>query len=162
MATATAPPSIRTISLPILAAAAPDCRPGWPAVVVEGLAPAVPLGVGAAEYGAGTTVTAVMVLWLPFGSTVVSSTVEVTELEDPASDAGGAVVSEFAAAEEGDDPPEGDRVTTPPPTVLMTVTPATFVVVMTLPGTKAAVADCAGVDDLVADDAALDCAFDWL
>lgn len=84
IATATAPPSIRTISLPILAAAAPDCKPGCPAVVVAGLTPAVPLGVGAAEYGAGTTVMAVTVLWLPSGKVVVCRTVEVMEREDAA------------------------------------------------------------------------------
>lgn len=129
MATTTAPPSIKTISFPILAAAAPDCRPGWPVVVVAALTPAVPLGVGAAEYGAGTTVTAVTVLWLPSGRVVVCRIVEVMEREDAGLDDGAAVV---AAPEAPAD--EGERVTKPPPTVLTMVTPDTSVVDTTDPG----------------------------
>jgi len=143
IATATAPPSIKTISLPILAAAAPDWRPGWPVVVVAGFAPAVPLGVGAAPYGAGMTVTAVTVLWLPSGKVVVWRIVEVIELEDaPFGDAPAVVAAPEAppadAAESlgdaGEPPFEGDSVTNPPPTVLMIVAPDPSIVVTTAPG----------------------------
>lgn len=119
-----APPSIKTISFPILAAAAPDCKPGWPVVVVAGLAPAVPLGVGAAEYGAGTTVIAVTVLWLPSGRVVVWRIVEVMERED----------ADGAAVVAPPEPPVGERVTKPPPTVLTMVTPDPSTVVTTGPG----------------------------
>ncbi len=128
IATATAPPSIKTISFPILAAAAPDCKPGEPVDVVAGLAPAVPLGVGAAEYGAGTTVMAVMVLWLPSGKVVVCRIVEVMEREDAAEDDGAPVVAAPAF------PADSVRVTKPPPTVLTIVAPVPSVVVTTDPG----------------------------
>jgi len=130
IATATAPPSIKKISFPILAAAAPDCKPGEPVDVVAGLTPAVPLGVGATEYGAGTTVTAVTVLWLPSGKVVVCRIVEVMEREDAAEDDGAPVVAAPAF------PAESVRVTKPPPTVLTIVTPVPSVVVTTDPGAE--------------------------
>lgn len=138
MATATAPPSIKTISLPMLAAAAPVCRPGLPAVVVTAFAPAVPLGVGAEEIGAGTTVTAVTVLWLPSGRVVVWRIVEVIEREESGPPD---IAALDTAAEEADEslgdneeaPADGVNVTKPPPTVLMIVTPDPSVVVNTAP-----------------------------
>lgn len=84
IATTTAPPIIASISffIPIDADAAPFCSPGDPPVPV-GFAPAVPLGVGATPVsGALTTVTAVMVLWLPSGSVVVERIVELTWWND--------------------------------------------------------------------------------
>ena len=132
--------------MPILAAAAPDCKPGCPVVVVAGLTPAVPLGVGAVENGAGTTVMAVTVLWLPSGRVVVCRIVEVIEPEAAPWEEGAAVVA-------APDPPaddakvsvvdgrevsvEGERVTKPPPMVLTIVTPDPSVVVMTDPGAVA-------------------------
>jgi len=53
--------------------------------VPDGLAPAVPLGVGESELTAPpTTVTAVTVLLLPSGKVVVCKTVEVLEVAAPA------------------------------------------------------------------------------
>ena len=165
-----APPSIRTISFPILAAAAPDCKPGWPVVVVAGVAPAVPLGVGAAENGAGTTVTAVTVLWLPSSRVVVRRIVEVRELEDPAFDDPAPVVAappaDDSAAEDslgdvGEASDEGLYVTNPPPIVLTMVTPDTSVVVTIAPGTVTTPPgdeDASGDEDSAVDAGALDCA----
>lgn len=107
IATPTAPPTKPAISQPthLVPTAPPDCNPGF-AVLVPVAVPTVPLGGETSDVGACTTVTAVMVDWLPLGRVVVCSTVLVPELAW-----------------------EGEMVTTPPPMVLARVTPLALVVV---------------------------------
>jgi hypothetical protein len=97
---------------PMLADAAPLCRPGEPLPVVDALAPAEPLGVGPAVFGALTMVMPVIVLCWPLGSVVVLRKVELT-------------LSNVDCPEES--------VETPPETVLATDEPSELVVVRTAP-----------------------------
>ncbi len=122
----TAPPTTHNISIfisPVLAAMA-VCNPGLELAVLLELTPAVPLGVAAASPPAVTIVTAVTVDFWPLGRVVVWTTRLVCE-------DGGALEVEAPEVEEG--LPEEDMVREPPPTVLMTVTPAALTVVTTEP-----------------------------
>ena len=135
MAKPTAPPRTPTTSHPQVLdlGAKPVCRPGAPPVVpLAAPAPAVPLGVMMSPPVACTTVTAVMVDWLPSGRVVVCRTIAVEE--------GGLTTVTWLPP--GDEAPEvapaagPERVMTPPSMVVTIVTPAEFVVVMTAPGVR--------------------------
>ncbi len=71
-ATPTAPPTTARTSIPHpTLVPTPVCRPGAAVPVLLLATPAVPLGTAVSPAAAPTTVTAVMVLWLPFGRVVV-------------------------------------------------------------------------------------------
>ena len=106
----------------------PVCSPGAPASVpLAAPAPAVPLGVWPAESSPFTTVSAVTVLFPPFGNVAVLSETDVLEgrrLLEP---------DEVTVSEEALGEPEAEMVRTPPPTVVITVKPSALVVVRTSP-----------------------------
>lgn len=120
-----------SIFRPMLADAAPLCRPGEPLPVAEALAPADPLGVGPAVLGALTIVMPVMVLCWPLGSVVVLRTVELT-------------LSNV-------DSPE-DSIETPPETVLATEEPSELVVVRTAPDNEVSAEVLSAADEEAAAD----------
>ena len=122
----------------------PVCSPGAPASVPLGdTAPAVPLGVAPADSSPTITVTAVTVLFPPFGNVAVLNEIEVLEgpprllLEDDV----------ITVSDEALDEAEPWMVRTPPPTVVTTVKPSALVVVMTSPAVGSAETEGEGEGD---------------
>ena len=120
MANPTAPTKTATPSLPkpLVITASPVCSPTGPPVLLP-LAPAVPLGVEPPLAPPPTTVTAVIVLWLPSGSVLVLT--DVLVMEDFGAD-------ELLLLE-----PEELMVRAPPPMVETMMWPEASVVLMTSP-----------------------------